>query len=87
MKHSTPFGRARQARPGGAVRGFGKIVAIIERLKIGGTCVNAGCVSTKTMVAIAHTVHVARCGAEYGFAAIGLWKLDNCALNFRLLLG
>jgi len=55
MKHSTPFGRARQARPGGAVRGFGKIVAIIERLKIGGTCVNTGCIPTKTTVAIAHT--------------------------------
>ena len=43
--------------------------AIIERSHFGGTCVNVGCVPTKTMVASARAVHVARRGAEFGFAA------------------
>jgi pyruvate/2-oxoglutarate dehydrogenase complex dihydrolipoamide dehydrogenase (E3) component len=46
----------------------GKTVAIIERDKFGGTCVNTGCTPTKTLVASAYAVHVARGGAEYGFA-------------------
>ena len=46
----------------------GKTVAIIERLKFGGTCVNTGCIPTKTMVASAYAAHVARRGAEYGFS-------------------
>ena len=43
----------------------GKTVAIIERYKFGGTCVNTGCIPTKTMVASAYAAHVARGGAEY----------------------
>src|SRR4051794_38839799 len=42
-------------------------VAIIERHKFGGTCVNTGCIPTKTLVASAYATHVARRGAEYGF--------------------
>ena len=49
----------------------GKTVAIVERGKFGGTCVNTGCTPTKTMVASAYAVHVARRGAEYGFAVNG----------------
>jgi pyruvate/2-oxoglutarate dehydrogenase complex dihydrolipoamide dehydrogenase (E3) component len=45
----------------------GKTVAIIERHKFGGTCVNTGCIPTKTLVASAYAIHVARRGAEYGF--------------------
>src|SRR5206468_1875017 len=36
----------------------GKTVAIIERHKFGGTCVNTGCIPTKTMVASAYAAHV-----------------------------
>jgi pyruvate/2-oxoglutarate dehydrogenase complex dihydrolipoamide dehydrogenase (E3) component len=43
-------------------------VAIIERDKFGGTCVNTGCIPTKTLVASAYAAHVARRGADYGFA-------------------
>jgi pyruvate/2-oxoglutarate dehydrogenase complex dihydrolipoamide dehydrogenase (E3) component len=43
--------------------------AIIERGHFGGTCVNVGCVPTKTMVASARAVHMARRGAEFGFTA------------------
>jgi pyruvate/2-oxoglutarate dehydrogenase complex dihydrolipoamide dehydrogenase (E3) component len=41
-------------------------VAVIERKLVGGTCVNYGCIPTKTLVASAHTAHAARRGAEYG---------------------
>ena len=43
-------------------------VAIIERKLFGGTCVNTGCMPTKTLVASAYAAHLARRGAEYGFA-------------------
>jgi len=60
-----------QAGPSLAARfaGAGKSVAIIERHKFGGTCVNTGCIPTKTLVASAYAAHVARRGDEYGFAA------------------
>src|ERR1700683_5602145 len=59
-----------QAGPSLAARfaAAGKSVAIIERHKFGGTCVNTGCIPTKTLVASAYAIHVARRGAEYGFA-------------------
>jgi len=42
---------------------------VIERKLVGGTCVNNGCIPTKTLVASARAAHVARRGAEYGFSA------------------
>ena len=58
-----------QAGPSLAAKfaGAGKTVAIIERHKFGGTCVNTGCIPTKTLVASAYAAHVARRGGEYGF--------------------
>lgn len=44
----------------------GQKVALIERHLVGGTCVNYGCIPTKTLVASAHAAHVARRGADYG---------------------
>ena len=44
----------------------GRKVALIERGTIGGTCVNNGCIPTKTMVASARAAHVARTAAAYG---------------------
>jgi pyruvate/2-oxoglutarate dehydrogenase complex dihydrolipoamide dehydrogenase (E3) component len=41
--------------------------AVIERGHFGGTCVNVGCVPTKTLVASARAMHMARRGAEFGF--------------------
>ena len=43
--------------------------ALIERGAFGGTCVNVGCVPTKTLVASARAIHQARRGAEFGFDA------------------
>ena len=44
----------------------GRKVALIERDHMGGVCVNVGCTPTKTMVASARVVYLARKGAEYG---------------------
>lgn len=41
-------------------------VALDERAHYGGTCVNDGCIPTRTFVGSARTAHVARCAAEYG---------------------
>ncbi len=56
--------------------------ALIERKLLGGTCVNVGCIPTKTMVASARAAHVARRGAEYGFAA-GDVRVDMKAVRAR----
>jgi pyruvate/2-oxoglutarate dehydrogenase complex dihydrolipoamide dehydrogenase (E3) component len=59
---------AGQAGPplAGRLTAAGRTVAVIERKLVGGTCVNYGCIPTKTLVASAHTAHVARRGAEFG---------------------
>jgi pyruvate/2-oxoglutarate dehydrogenase complex dihydrolipoamide dehydrogenase (E3) component len=44
----------------------GMKVAVIERNLFGGTCVNVGCVPTKTLVASARVAHMARRGSEFG---------------------
>ena len=44
----------------------GMRVAIVERKLFGGTCVNTGCIPTKTMVASAYAAHLARRAAEFG---------------------
>src|SRR2546423_12901931 len=43
--------------------------ALVERKLLGGTCVNNGCVPTKTLIASARAAHVARRGGDYGFSA------------------
>src|SRR5262249_12262639 len=60
-----------QAGPSLAARfsAAGKSVAVIERHKFGGTCVNTGCIPTKTLVASAYAAHVARRGNDYGFTS------------------
>jgi pyruvate/2-oxoglutarate dehydrogenase complex dihydrolipoamide dehydrogenase (E3) component len=61
----------------------GKSVAIIERGKFGGTCVNTGCIPTKTMVASAYAAHVARRGADYGFNINGDVRVDMKRVKAR----
>ena len=61
----------------------GKTVAIIERQKFGGTCVNTGCIPTKTMVASAYAAHVARRGDEYGFRVNGDVRVDMKRVKAR----
>ena len=51
--------------------GAGKRVAIVERHRFGGTCVNVGCIPTKALVASARAAHVARRAPEYGVVIDG----------------
>ncbi|HVG01865.1 MAG TPA: FAD-containing oxidoreductase [Nitrospira sp.] len=74
-----------QAGPALAARfaAAGMTVAVIERHKFGGTCVNTGCIPTKTLVASAYAAHVARRGAEYGFAITGDVRVDMKRVKAR----
>jgi len=56
--------------------------ALIERKLLGGTCVNVGCIPTKTLVASARAAHMASRGAEYGFS-IGKAQIDMRAVKGR----
>jgi pyruvate/2-oxoglutarate dehydrogenase complex dihydrolipoamide dehydrogenase (E3) component len=60
-----------QAGPSLAARlsGAGMRVAIVERKLFGGTCVNTGCIPTKTLVASAYAAHMARRAADFGVEA------------------
>ncbi|MGO9282651.1 MAG: FAD-containing oxidoreductase [Mycobacterium sp.] len=59
---------AGQAGPplAGRLTAVGHTVVVVERKLIGGTCVNTGCIPTKTLVASAQAAHLARRGADYG---------------------
>jgi pyruvate/2-oxoglutarate dehydrogenase complex dihydrolipoamide dehydrogenase (E3) component len=74
-----------QAGPSLAARfaAAGMAVAIIERHKFGGTCVNTGCIPTKTLIASADAVHTARRGAEYGFVVDGDVRVDMKRVKAR----
>jgi pyruvate/2-oxoglutarate dehydrogenase complex dihydrolipoamide dehydrogenase (E3) component len=51
-------------------------VAIVERHRFGGTCVNTGCTPTKTLVASAYAAHLARRAAEFGVMVGGPVTVD-----------
>ena len=74
-----------QAGPALAARlsDSGMKVAIIERKLFGGTCVNTGCVPTKTLVASAYAAHLARRAAEYGVAIAGAVNVDMKRVKAR----
>ncbi|CAN5642342.1 mercuric reductase [soil metagenome] len=50
----------------GALADAGRRVVIVERDRVGGSCVVRGCTPSKTMAASARVAHLARRGAEYG---------------------
>ena len=74
-----------QSGPALAVRlaGAGMQVAIVERKRFGGTCVNTGCMPTKTLVASAYAAHLARRGAEYGVVIDGPVRVDMKRVKAR----
>jgi len=74
-----------QAGPSLAARlaNAGKKVAVIERKFFGGTCVNNGCIPTKTMVASAYAAHMARRSADYGVQVGGLVTVDMKQVKAR----
>jgi len=66
----------------GALARAGRRSALIERVHVGGTCINEGCTPTKTMVASARVAHLARRGADYG-VRVGPVVVDMVAVRQR----
>ncbi len=75
---------AGQAGPplAGRLTDAGQTVAVIERKLVGGTCVNYGCIPTKTLVASAHAAHLARRGDEFGIGT-GSVTVDMAKVKAR----
>jgi len=57
--------------------------AIIERKLFGGTCVNVGCIPTKTLVASARAAYMARRGADFGVTIDGSINVDMPRVKAR----
>jgi len=61
----------------------GRRVVLIEREHLGGTCVNDGCMPTKTMIASARAAHIARRAADFGVRVGGPVSVDMAAVKAR----
>src|SRR6185437_1726873 len=60
----------------------GRKVVLIERERLGGTCVNNGCIPTKTLVASARAAHMVRRAADFG-VGVGAPSVDMAAVKAR----
>jgi pyruvate/2-oxoglutarate dehydrogenase complex dihydrolipoamide dehydrogenase (E3) component len=58
-------------------------VAIAERHAFGGTCVNTGCIPTKTLVASAYAAHQARRAGDFGVGVGGKVTVDMNRVKAR----
>jgi len=76
---------AGQAGPSlaGRLTGAGMRVALVERKLLGGTCVNTGCMPTKTLVASARAAHVARHAERWGVFHDGAVRVDMARVAAR----
>ena len=76
---------AGQAGPALAVRcgKEGLKTALVERHHFGGTCVNNGCVPTKTLVASARVAHVARHAGDFGVMLDAPLRIDMARVKAR----
>ena len=74
-----------QSGPALAARlsGAGMKVAVIERKRFGGTCVNNGCIPTKALVASARAAYMARRGGEFGVTISGDIGVDMAKVKAR----
>lgn len=61
----------------------GRHTVLIEREHFGGTCVNDGCIPTKTLLASARAAFVARRAADYGVSIAGPVGVDLRAVMAR----
>jgi pyruvate/2-oxoglutarate dehydrogenase complex dihydrolipoamide dehydrogenase (E3) component len=61
----------------------GMTVAIVERKLFGGTCVNTGCIPTKTLIASAYAIHIARRAADFGVVVDGSVRADMARVKAR----
>ncbi len=67
----------------GRLAGSGMKTAILERKLFGGTCVNVGCIPTKTLVASARAAHMARRGPDFGVMIDGPIEVDMKSVKAR----
>ena len=67
----------------GRLTAAGMTVAIVERKLFGGTCVNTGCMPTKTLVASAYAAHLARRAGDYGVLVDGDVRIDMTKVKAR----
>ena len=76
---------AGQAGPSlaGRLTAAGMSVALIERHLFGGTCVNTGCMPTKTLIASAYAAHLARRAADYGVMLDAPPRIDMARVKAR----
>jgi len=76
---------AGQAGPAlaGRLTNAGMTVALVERKLFGGTCVNTGCMPTKTLVASAYVAHLARRAADFGITLDGGPRIDMARVKAR----
>jgi pyruvate/2-oxoglutarate dehydrogenase complex dihydrolipoamide dehydrogenase (E3) component len=76
---------AGQAGPplAGRLTAAGMKVALVERHLFGGTCVNTGCMPTKTLVASAYAAHLVRRAADYGIVSAGETRIDMPKVKAR----
>jgi len=68
----------------GRLAAAGMSTAIIERKLVGGTCVNTGCIPTKTLVASARAAHMARRAGEFGVDVGGPVSVDMARVKARM---
>lgn len=68
----------------GRLASEGLRTAVVERGRLGGTCVNAGCIPTKTLVASARAAHVARRAADFGVVLEGSVGVDMPRVKARM---
>ena len=61
----------------------GHRVAVIERHRMGGTCVNVGCIPTKTLVGSARVAYYARRASEFGVEVSGDINVDMTKVKAR----
>jgi pyruvate/2-oxoglutarate dehydrogenase complex dihydrolipoamide dehydrogenase (E3) component len=67
----------------GRLNSEGLKTAIIERKLVGGTCVNVGCIPTKTLVASAKAAHAARRANDFGVVVDGTVSVDMARVKAR----
>jgi pyruvate/2-oxoglutarate dehydrogenase complex dihydrolipoamide dehydrogenase (E3) component len=85
ITHDALIIGAGQAGPplAGRLTAAGMSVGLVERKLFGGTCVNTGCIPTKTLIASAYAAHLARRAAEYGVRIGGEVAVDMKAAKAR----
>src|ERR1700752_5245706 len=74
-----------QAGPalGARLSTVGMKIAVIERKLFGGTCVNTGCIPTKTLVASAYAAHLAHRASDFGVTIPGAASVDMKKVKAR----